>query len=250
MSVNQKWLPAKYQKNANFVSELGMPLIDLLTPKKDEYILDLGCGDGTLMKKLTELGCRVVGVDSSPEMICAAQQLGLEAYVMDGEKLNFSSQFDAVFSNAALHWMTNPDAVITGVVSSLKPQGRFVAELGGAGNVATVVNAIALCLQKRNIEFKSINPWYFPEPEDYQNRLEKAGFKVESINLFQRPTLLPQGIIGWLEMFAQQFTNQLPKSERKFFIQEVIQVCQPKLCDEEGNWIADYVRLRFYATKQ
>ena len=143
MSVNQEWLPAKYQKNAHFVSELGVPLIDLLAPKKDKYILDLGCGDGKLMKKLTELCCQVLGVNTSPEMITAAQKLGLEAYIMNGEKLNFSSQFDAVFSNAALHWMTNPDAVITGVFNSLKPHGRFVAEFAGAGNMATVVNAIA-----------------------------------------------------------------------------------------------------------
>jgi trans-aconitate methyltransferase len=259
MSEHQKWPPYKYQKNAYFVSQLGMPLIDLLAPQKDEYILDLGCGDGTLMVKIAELGCRVMGVDSSPEMVSAAQTKGLEVYVMDGEKLSFNSQFDAVFSNAALHWMTNPDAVIQGVYQALKPNGRFVAELGGAGNVATVVNALiqsmvprinAPCSQTSKIDINSINPWYFPTLEDYQYRLEKVGFTVEYITLFERPTPLPEGIIGWLEMFAQQFTAQLPLDEREDFIHEVIELCESKLCDGKGNWIADYVRLRFSAIKK
>ncbi len=249
MSQHQKWLPHKYQKNANFVSQLGMSLIDLLEPQAGEYILDLGCGDGTLMKKLTELGCEVMGIDSSPEMISAAQQQGLETYVMDGQKLNFPSQFDAIFSNAALHWMINPDAVITGVFNALKPHGRFVAEFGGVGNVATVVNAIAIGLDKRNIDIKKINPWYFPTIEDYQSRLKKAGFAVKFITLFERPTPLPEGIIGWLEMFVQQFTAQLSLSDQTIFLQEVIQLCEPKLSDGKGNWVADYVRLRFHATK-
>ena len=250
MSEHQKWPPLKYQKNAHFVSELGMPLIDLLAPQKGEYILDLGCGDGTLMEKIAELGCRVMGVDSSPEMVSVAQEKGLKAFVIDGEHLHFNSQFDAVFSNAALHWMTNPDDVIEGVFKALKPHGRFVAELGGAGNVATVVNAIAVCLQKRNIEIESINPWYFPTAEEYQCRLEKAGFKVEYISIFERPTPLPEGILGWLEMFAQQFTAQLPTYEQEIFIQEIIELCEPKLSGGQGNWIADYVRLRFCATKK
>ena len=250
MSEHQKWLPRKYKKNAYFVSELGIPLIDLLAPQKNEHILDLGCGDGTLMAKIAEFGCHVIGLDSSPEMVAAAQKKGLEVYVMDAEKLNFNSQFDAVFSNAALHWMINPDAVIEGVFQALKPHGRFVAELGGAGNVAIVVNAIAICLQKRNIEIETINPWYFPTAEEYQHRLAKAGFKVEYITLFERPTPLPEGILGWLEMFAQQFTTQLRINERENFIQEVIKLCEPKLSDGKGNWTADYVRLRFCATKK
>lgn len=250
MSEHQKWPPHKYHQNADFVSQLGMPLIDLLAPQKDEYILDLGCGDGTLMAKIAEFGCQVMGVDSSPEMVSASQAKGLEVYLLDGEKLSFNSEFDAVFSNAALHWMINPDAVIQGVYQSLKPNGRFVAELGGAGNVATVVNAIAFCLQTRNIEMESINPWYFPTAEEYQHRLEKAGFKVEYITLFERPTPLPKGILGWLEMFAQQFTAQLPPHEQGIFIQEVIELCKPKLSDEKGNWTADYVRLRFSARKK
>ena len=249
MSKNQQWLPSKYQHNANFVSELGLPLVELLNPQAGEKILDLGCGDGTLMMKLQQLGCEVKGVDSSSDMITAAQNLGLSAQVMDGEKLTFTNEFDAVFSNAALHWMVNPDAVIAGVYTAIKDKGRFVAELGGIGNVETVVNAIDICLEKRGINFKSLNPWYFPSVEDYQTRLEKGGFTVQEITLFERPTKLPQGIQGWLEMFAQQFTNHLPENDRPLFIQEVTDICKPKLCDRDGIWWADYVRLRFLATK-
>jgi trans-aconitate methyltransferase len=249
MSKIQQWIPAKYKKNADFVAQLGMPVINLLAPQAGEYILDLGCGDGTLMQKLAELGCQVLGIDSSAEMVKTTQELGLKAQIMNGEELNFREEFDAVFSNAALHWMTKADAVIQGVFQALKPGGRFAGELGGAGNVATVVNAIDLCLQRRGLDLNQINPWFFPEPEDYQHRLEKRGFIVQSITMFERPTLLPQGIVGWLEMFAQQFTAQLPLEDRPLFIQEVTELCQPQLCDEQGNWIADYVRLRFLAVK-
>ena len=250
MSKNQQWLPEKYQHNANFVSKLGVPLIELLNPQQEERILDLGCGDGLLMVKLQQLGCDVVGVDSSPEMILAAQKLGLSAQVMDGENLNFVNEFDAIFSNAALHWMVNADAVIKGVYKALKSQGRFVAEMGGVGNVNTVVKAIDACLQKRGIDYGALNPWYFPSVEDYQERLEKAGFVVDNIILFERPTPLPQGIKGWLEVFAQKFTNHLPQDNRGLFIQEVTDICHPRLCDRDGNWQADYVRLRFSAHKK
>lgn len=245
----QKWIPSKYQRNANFVSELGIPVIELLAPQPQERILDLGCGDGVLTKKLKDLGCQVVGIDSSEQMVAAAQALGLEAYVMSGEELNFKAEFEAVFSNAALHWMTEADRVIARVFTALKPGGRFVGELGGEGNVATVVSAIELSLKKRNLDLNKINPWFFPNQRDYQTRLENAGFIVENITLFERPTPLPQGILGWLEMFAQQFTSQLPIGDRPAFIDEVIETCRPKLCDSQGNWVADYVRLRFLAVK-
>ena len=104
-SQAQHWNPEQYGKNARFVSDLGMPVVDLLSPQSGERILDLGCGDGALSLKLVELGCKVVGVDSSAEMIRAADSLGLDAHVVDGQSLPYDSEFDAVFSNAALHWM-------------------------------------------------------------------------------------------------------------------------------------------------
>src|SRR6266705_5788747 len=128
MSTTQTWDANRYSENARFVSDLGMPVVELLAPRAGERILDLGCGDGSLTTKLVELGCQVVGVDASPAMVAAAQALGLDARVMDGQSLPFAQEFDAVFSNAALHWMPQVDTVIAGVWRSLKPGGRFVGE--------------------------------------------------------------------------------------------------------------------------
>ena len=142
MSSSQSWDPERYAQNARFVADLGMPVLELLDPQPGERILDLGCGDGALTAKLVDMGCSVIGVDSSAEQIEAACRLGLEAYAMDGHGLTYENEFDAVFSNAALHWMGHPDEVIAGVRRALKPRGRFVAECGGHGCVHTIVTAL------------------------------------------------------------------------------------------------------------
>jgi trans-aconitate methyltransferase len=245
----QQWSPAQYAKNARFVSDLGMPVVTLLAPRAGERILDVGCGDGPLTKKLLELGCEVVGVDASPAMIEAAQALGLDAHVMDGQALHFEREFDAVFSNAALHWMKQPDAVIAGVWRALKPGGRFVGECGGDGNTATVLRALDAALQQRGLDFHTLSPWYFPTVEDYRGKLEAQGFVVNTIALIPRPTPLPGSLIAWLETFAQSFLASLPVAERARFFAEVENRCRPTLCDAEGKWSVDYVRLRFSATK-
>lgn len=246
-SNTQNWNPEQYGKNARFVSDLGMPVVELLLPKAGERILDLGCGDGALSIKLVELGCQVVGVDSSPEMIGAAKSLGLDAHVMDGRSLSFDNEFDAVFTNAALHWMKEPERAIAGVWRALKAGGRFVGEFGGFGNVAAMVTALEAALSARGRA--APNPWYFPRPEEYRELLKACGFEVKTINLIPRPTLLPGDVGGWLETFAQSFTSVLPMAERQGFIAEVVETLRPVLCDAYGNWKADYVRLRFAAMK-
>ena len=158
----QHWNPAQYAEQARFVSDLGLPAVELLSPQPGERILDLGCGDGALTVTLLERGCDVVGVDSSPDMIAAAKARGVNAHVMDGHTLPFNHKFDAVFSNAALHWMTRPEAVIAGVWHALKPRGRFVEEFGGYGNVAAIVTAIESALSSRNIVVA--RPWFSPIP--------------------------------------------------------------------------------------
>ncbi|MFI5366849.1 MAG: class I SAM-dependent methyltransferase, partial [Candidatus Binatia bacterium] len=157
--------------------------------------------------------------------------------------------FDAVFSNAALHWMKNADAVIAGVWRVLKRGGRFVAECGGHGCVATIATALGDALRHRGIDAARVNPWYFPTTEDYRARLEAQGFTVRYIALIPRPTPLPGDITGWLETFAESFTAALPPAERPAFIDEVREALRPHLCDAEGAWTADYVRLRFAADK-
>ncbi|HEU4389156.1 MAG TPA: class I SAM-dependent methyltransferase [Blastocatellia bacterium] len=246
----QTWDPNRYNRNARFVSDLGMPVVELLAPQPGERILDLGCGDGVLTEKLVAAGCAVVGIDGSAAQVEAAVNRGIEAYVGDAQDLRFDAEFDAVFSNAALHWMKRPDDVIRGVWRALKPGGRFVAECGGYGCVETIRSALYDALERRAVNGDTVNPWFFPTAEDYQRRLERAGFETASIALFPRPTPLPTDITRWLETFAESFSSALPESQRSRFIEEVREALRPALCDSEGNWTADYVRLRFSAIKK
>ncbi len=245
----QTWDPERYERHARFVSELGAPVVELLAPQPGERILDLGCGDGVLTAKLVAMGCEVVGVDGSAEQIAAARQRGLDARVIDGQRLDFDTEFDAVFSNAALHWMKRADDVIAGVWRALRPGGRFVGECGGHGCVAQIKGALVAALERRGIDGEAANPWYFPTDAEYRGRLEAHGFRVDSIRLIPRPTPLPGDITGWLQTFAESFTAVLAEKERPGFLAEVQEMLRPKLCDPEGRWTADYVRLRFSARK-
>jgi trans-aconitate methyltransferase len=246
--IDQRWDPKRYQDNAGFVAELGAPLIDMLAPRPGERVLDLGCGDGALTEKLAAM-TTVLGVDASPEQVKAARARGLDARVCDGNKLAFENEFDAVFSNAALHWMRDPDAVIAGVWRALKSGGRFVAECGGAGNVDAIMAALVAALDRRGIDGKAAVPWYFPAPEEYRARLERRGFEVQSMALIPRPTPLPGALGDWLDTFAESFLTAVPAGERPALKREVEAALRPALCDASGTWIADYVRLRFRAAK-
>ena len=177
----QTWNPEQYARTAGFVPELGLPVLELLNPQPGERILDLGCGDGVLTEKLAALGCQVVGVDSSPAQIAAAQARGLDARVVDAQRLLFDAEFDAVFSNAALHWMRQPDAVIAGVWRALEPGGRFVGEFGGAGNIASILEALDAVLPGHSVDPLTLIPWYFPDEHEYRQKLEASGFVVTSI---------------------------------------------------------------------
>jgi trans-aconitate methyltransferase len=250
MTHQQTWDPERYARNARFVADLGAPVMELLAPRAGERILDLGCGDGVLTAKLAALGCEVIGVDASAQQIEGAKKLGLDARVMNGEALDFDREFDAVFSNAALHWMRDADKVIAGVHRALRPQGRFVAELGGHGCVAKIKKALVQGLRRRGIDGEGASPWYFPTVEDYSERLTRGGFSVNYIALIPRPTPLPGDVTGWLETFAESFTSTLPPTERAAYIAEVQEALRPELCDAAGKWTADYVRLRFAADKR
>jgi SAM-dependent methyltransferase len=247
MTQPQSWDPQRYERNARFVSDLGMPVVELLRPLAGERILDLGCGDGALTVKLVEIGCDVVGVDGSAAQVEGARALGIEARVMNGEELTFENEFDAVFSNAAMHWMKRADLVIAGVRRALRPGGRFVAEFGGFGCVQTIAAALEAALDRRGIDGRGRNPWYFPTDVEYRRRLERGGFEVKSIALIPRPTPLPGDVTGWLDTFAESFSSALPAADRPAFIAEVAEALRPRLCDAEGQWTADYVRLRFAA---
>lgn len=243
------WDARLYRQNTGYISDLGMPVLELLSPRSGERILDIGCGDGVLTEKIASLGCDVVGIDASPDMVEAARARGIDARTVNAADLTFEEEFDAVFSNAALHWMRPPQAVVQGVYKALKPGGRFVAELGGAGNVAHIRNALHACLAKHGLPVEDIDPWYFPTPEEYAELLASHGFRVESMEHFERPTVLPTGIVDWVESVARPVLAAVPSDLRAEFVAEVESALRPALCDDEGVWRADYVRLRVAALK-
>ena len=244
--IATQWDPVGYNQNARFVSDLGEPVLQLLNPKPGEMVLDLGCGDGELTLKLIDADCHVIAVDSSPAMVESSMAKGINARVIDGQHLEFEGAFDAVFSNAALHWMTQPREVIDGVKRALKPTGRFVAEMGGQGNVVSVLAALMKARQRRGLA--PVNLWYFPGVEEYRQLLEEAGFQVPVIQLIPRPTVLLGELRGWLETFAGSFLST-EEAEREEMIAEITEELAPTLRDDSGKWTVDYVRLRFVACK-
>lgn len=241
------WSAARYEANARFVTDLAGPVVALLDPHPGERILDLGCGDGPLTRALADLGCEVVGVDGSADMVAGARARGVDARVMDGHALNFDNEFDAVFSNAALHWMTRPDAVIAGVARALKPGGRFVAEQGGQGNVAAIRTALIAVLTEAGVKTDLTDIWSFPSAAEQEKWLEAAGFEVEECAIHPRPTPVAAGMEAWLETLAAPALAALPAGGRAAARARVAALVRPALCDSEGNWVADYVRLRFRA---
>ena len=245
----QDWSAEGYARNARFVADFGADILGWLDPGPGMAVLDLGCGDGALTERIAASGARVVGVDGSPDMVEAAKRRGLDARVMDGQNLTFDGAFDAVFSNAALHWMTDAAAVAAGVARALRPRGRFVAEFGGHGNVAAIATALRAAADRYGGDRALAHPWYFPTPEAYRAVLERAGFSVSRIELYPRPTSLQTGVEGWLETFREPFFDQFTGEDRQRARQYAIGLMRPSLCDEDGNWVADYVRLRVDAVK-
>jgi trans-aconitate methyltransferase len=245
----QTWNPRAYARDAGFVAALGEPLIALLAPRPGERVLDLGCGDGALTEKLVAHGCRVVGIDSSPEQVEAARARGLDAHVGDAAALAFEGEFDAVLSNATLHWVPDFAATLRGVHRALVPGGRFVVECGGEGNLSAIRSALTAALARRGIDARAYDPWTFRGVDEARAALAAAGFTAREVTLFARPTPLAAGMGAWLSVFARSYLGGLPSEEHKGFLAEVRDALASTLRDERGAWTADYVRLRFVAIK-
>lgn len=247
------WDARFYRRHTGFVSELGQPVLDLLDPRSGERILDVGCGDGILTAQLVEHGCEVVAIDSSADMVAAARGRGVDARLLDAADLAAASEldggFDAVFSNAALHWMHPMDAVVQGMARVLHPSGRLVAELGGEGNIERIRSAVHEALQRYGIHGPDVDPWHFPSPGEYSGLLEAYGFRIEFIEHFERPTELPTGIANWMESVGKPFLNAVPARARRDFLSEVEDRLADVLRRDDGTWWADYVRLRVRASR-
>ena len=249
-SMNSAWNPTDYDDHASFVSELASDLVLWLRPRAGERILDLGCGTGTLTAAIARLGAHVTGVDHSAEMIDGAREkyAELRFEVADGQALAYAAEFDAVFSNAALHWMPRARDAIRGVHRALTPGGRFVAELGAAGNVATVTNAVTAVLRDWHIDPTPYVSWFFPSPAAYASLLEAEGFTVRQLSRFERPTAVPgeQGLASWLGVFQARLMADLD-DRWPTLCAEVATRCRGALF-RDGQWWLDYVRLRVLAT--
>jgi trans-aconitate methyltransferase len=253
VAENAKWDAGLYDDKHSFVWKLAAGVLELLDAKPGERILDLGCGTGHLTARIAETGANVVGVDRSPEMIHQAKERypSLRFEVMDAQEIQLDSQFDAVFSNATLHWIKEPERAITGIKKSLRPGGRFVAEFGGKGNTGELIKAVRRSWQKLGIAGSAPHPWYYPSPAEYAGLLEQHGFEVIQATIFDRPTPLDDGEHGlrnWLEMFGSAFIEGLPEATREHLLVEIERELRPKLF-RDNHWVMDYRRLRIVASR-
>lgn len=243
-----------YDSGFGYVSPQGAPLVDLLDPQPGERVLDLGCGTGVLTAEIAARGASVLGIDGSLAMIekALAQYPGIDFIVGDGHDFTVAQAYDAVFSNAALHWMSrDPRTVVANVREALRPGGRFVAEMGGAGNCAELTAAVSTAWREYGLREPEL-PWYFPTPAEHSRLLEKEGFVVRLLEYFDRPTPLdecPRGAADWVRVYAGTLLDGLPADLIEPLLRRVNELAAPALRRESG-WMADYVRLRFAAVRR
>ena len=253
MAPSGTWDAGLYDQKHAFVWEKARPLLRLLAPQNGERILDVGCGTGQLTAEIAATGAQVVGVDHSPEMIEAARKKfsALRFEVCDARALPFRDEFDAVFSNAALHWIPEAETVVAGIARALKPGGRVVAEFGGRANIRRLMEALTGALESMGTSPQGVSPWFYPSVAEYSSLLERHGLEVREAVLFERPTKLADGERGlrtWITMFGESFVRILPEASRDAYLREVERLARPTLW-KSGSWELDYRRLRVVARK-
>lgn len=249
-----KWDSSFYDDKHGFVSELGSAVLDILAPQPGERILDLGCGTGDLMVKMDQAGAKTVGIDYSSEMIQKAREKNphLEFHVMGAQDFHFQEPFDAVFSNAALHWVLDKENAIKSIYNSLRRGGRFVAEFGGRGNIQNILQALRKTLADRGHgALAQKQQWYFPSLGEYSSLLESWGFHVLQAAHFKRDTPLDgqEGVKNWIRMFGKSYFEGLEDKEVNDILDEVESILRPSNY-KDGKWYADYLRLRIQAVKE
>jgi trans-aconitate methyltransferase len=245
------WNAELYKEKHAFVFEYGNNLLEWLQPKAGESILDLGCGTGELTAQLAATGARVTGIDSSAAMIESAKQHfpDITFQVADATSFSLPEQFDAVFSNATLHWVRQQEKALDRIYQQLKPGGQLVLEMGGKGNVDDILGALEKAMHNRGYSYRPF--WYFPSVGEYTSLLEEYGFRVNQVHYFDRPTELADpenGIVEWLQMFGPHFFEQVPEQDRLPILQEVQEALRATNF-QDGKWSTKYVRLRVKAEK-
>ncbi len=251
--ATDNWNAGLYDAKHSFVWEKAKDLVGLLNAKSGERILDLGCGTGELSAQIATSGAEVVGVDRSAKMIEEARRKfpNLRFEVCDARELPWEQEFDAVFSNAALHWIPQAGPVVAGIAHSLRPAGRFVAEFGGKGNVRRVVAVLEGALDHMGISAAGANLWFYPSVAEYSALLEMNGLEVREAALFERSTNLADGERGlenWIRMFAGSFLERVPEAQQEEYLLVAERIARPALW-KENHWEFDYRRLRIVATK-
>ena len=254
-TTTQTWDAEAYAANGRFVANMAGGVVELLAPVAGERILDIGCGDGALTERLTATGATMVGVDCSEAMVAAARKRGLEVVLTEVAEMRFEGEFDAAFSNAALHWIAleKQAAALRAIHRALRPGGRLVAEMGGFGNIAAIRVALQGVLARYGVDAEGFAASFYPSPEHYRGLLEEAGFAVEYIELIPRATPLPGGADGmkrWMNTFRNGVLDRLGEGDRAKALAETVGLLARVLQDPvTGDWTADYVRLRFRASR-
>lgn len=248
-----KWDAGLYDAKHAFVWQKAKGLLDLLAAKPGERILDLGCGTGALTAEIAANGAQVVGVDRSASMIAEARKKfpELQFEICDARTLLFSQEFDAVFSNAVLHWILEAELVVEGVSRALRPGGRFIVEFGGKGNVRNVMMAIETALAQLGVSPDGVNIWYYPSVAEYAPLLDQHGLEVQEAVLFERPTKLEdaeRGLANWITMFCGFLLERVPEAQHIEFFRAVEHAARPTLWKAD-HWELDYRRLRIVAWK-
>jgi trans-aconitate methyltransferase len=251
----ERWNPELYQASHSFVWKFGRDLLALLAPQPGEHILDVGCGTGQLTGEMSRSGAQVTGIDSAASMIAQARQNfpDLRFEHVSVTAMPYREEFDAVFSNATLHWVRDAEAAANSISRALKPGGRFVAEFGGRGNTDALLEAVYQELDLLGVgDPRALNPWYYPAIGEYATVLDRAGLEVTFAALFDRPTPLEDGenaLANWLAMFGTCFTDALAPELREPFVRRVEESAAPRL-RPDGVWTVDYRRLRIRAVKR
>ena len=254
MTLTQNWNPELYQTRHSFVWEYGRDLLGLLAPQKHERILDVGCGTGNLTSEMAALCGEVTGADSSPQMIEQARlnYPHIDFQMADVRELHFEGEYDAVFSNAMLHWVRDAERAAASMSRALKPAGRMALEFGGKGNIAAVLDATYRALEFAGVDApERLNYWYFPSVDDYTSVLEQAGMRVTYAALFDRLTVLDGGADGmtnWIRVFGGMFLKAVSPENLATFYEKLNEYAAPALL-RDGVWRADYRRLRVAANK-
>lgn len=254
MSSINVWNPNSYDEKFNYVSQFGKGVVELLNPQKGEKILDLGSGTGDLSSEISKTGAIVTGMDVSNEMLSKAREKYPAIPFLYGDAASFKTneRFDAVFSNAVLHWMKNAENVVQSIEKALKSGGRFVAEFGGKGNIQTAIRGIGEVLQEYGVNVVTRNPWYFPSIGEYSTLLEENGLEVAFAHPFERPTQLPDGDQGFnhfLNTFAKDFFQDFSEDEKAVIYEKIKDKIREDLF-KDGVWEMDYKRIRVLAIKK